>query len=137
MQSQELADISAFYRAFGLEISEGTERHDHISVELEFMGYLFFKEAYGKEKGHSAEKVALVQDGQRRFLKEHIGRWVPLFCRLLRKKGGDSFYGALANFTSIFIKKDMEVMGVQAKEWGEPIRVTENLEPDNSCFGGI
>ncbi len=119
MQAQELADIAAFYRAFGMEVRDGVERVDHIAVELEFMGFLCFKEAYAVEHGHEAEKVAIVREAQRRFLQEHLGRWAPAFCRLLRKKAGESFYGALAFVTLAWIEHDMRALCVQAKAWAE------------------
>ncbi|MBI2947112.1 MAG: molecular chaperone TorD family protein [Verrucomicrobia bacterium] len=46
-QPHRLADLAAYYRAFGLEITEdATERPDHICVELEFMSMLAAKEAW-------------------------------------------------------------------------------------------
>jgi TorA maturation chaperone TorD len=63
MQAQELADIAGFYRAWGLDLSEqAKERVDHIWVELEFMSYLAFKEAYAAQKG---DEVSSLQRGLR------------------------------------------------------------------------
>ena len=45
-QPHRLADLAAFYRAFGLELAdEAGERPDHIGMELEFMSILSAKEA--------------------------------------------------------------------------------------------
>src|SRR3989304_5935155 len=44
-QAQGLADIAAFYNAFGLTTSAGGERVDHVSAELEFLAVLAPKEA--------------------------------------------------------------------------------------------
>lgn len=119
MQANELADIAAFYRAWGLTVREGIERLDHIAVELEFMGFLCEKEAYALTQGHAVENLAIVRDAQRRFLKDHLGRWLPAFCRLLKRKSVNPFYRALAEVTLTFVQTDMEALGVQTKAWTE------------------
>src|SRR5262249_53541778 len=69
-QPHRLADLAAFYRAFGLEVSpEATERHDHICLELEFMSVLAAKEAYALEHQLDAEDVVLCCDAQKKFLR--------------------------------------------------------------------
>ena len=46
-QPHRLADLAAFYRAFGLELAaDAAERQDHLCIELEFMSVLAAKEGY-------------------------------------------------------------------------------------------
>ncbi|MCL6553820.1 MAG: molecular chaperone TorD family protein, partial [Firmicutes bacterium] len=76
-QAQCLADVAGFYRAFGLEVGEEVrERPDHISLELEFMHVLAYREAYAR-RHHGPDEVGLLADAQRAFLRDHLGRWVP------------------------------------------------------------
>lgn len=115
MQTHELADITGFYRAWGLEISdEAKERPDHVSVELEFMSYLAFKEAHAAEKGEP-EKAAICRKVQAQFLAEHLGRWVPAFSGLLEKCAPGT-YAALARALRGLVAWDSDRLGVKPAE---------------------
>ena len=104
-QPHRLADLGAFYAAFGLEIGQdAAERQDHISIELEFMSVLAAKEAYAIQFDDA--QLTLVRDAQKKFLREHLGRWTPAFTRRLSRIAGDGALGALAEFTREFITAD-------------------------------
>jgi DMSO reductase family type II enzyme chaperone len=106
-QPHRLADLGAFYAAFGLEIGQdAAERQDHISIELEFMSVLAAKEAYALEHQFDDAQLLLVRDAQKKFLCEHLGRWTPAFTRRLSRMAGDGALGALADFTREFISAD-------------------------------
>ena len=115
-QTQEMGDISGFYRAFGLERSEeAKDRLDHISVELEFMYFLTYKAAYALEH-HGAEQVEICQEAQRKFLQEHLSRWAPLFVRRLGEKAERGFYQELAVLTGDFLAFEAQLLGVESEE---------------------
>lgn len=118
-QTHELADIQGFYKAFGLEISDiEKERCDHISVELEFMHFLLYKQAYAAEN-HGDEKVQICVDAQKKFLKEHVGKWVPLFAVLFARKAGEGFFYALSALTKEFMRLEMKLMDVKTEMFKE------------------
>lgn len=112
-QPHELSDLSAFYRAFGLTSGgEAHERVDFIAVELEFLSFLCQKQAYGIE--HSDNRLAeLSFEGQQKFMKNHLGRWVPSFARRLSEYGEGGFYGILAQFTLDFVLVEAKLLGVK------------------------
>jgi putative dimethyl sulfoxide reductase chaperone len=86
-QSYVMGDIAGFYSAFGLQLSPDIhERLDHLSVELEFMHFLAYKESYAILHD-GKEKLQTVVEAEKKFVKDHIGRWVPLFSGMLRTKG--------------------------------------------------
>ncbi len=112
-QPHRLADLAAFYRAFGLEVAEDAgERHDHICLELEFMCILAAKEAYAREHQLDADQLAYCRDTQKKFLREHIGRWTPAFARRLAAATNQPALHALAEFTRAFIESECARFGV-------------------------
>lgn len=135
-QVQELADAAGFYRAFGLEISdEAKETPDHIGIQLEFMHFLSFKEAYAAEH-HGQEEIDICRDAQKKFVGEHLGRWAPLFCKLLMDKIGDGFYGRLASVTSDFMDFEKGYLCVKPDEVKSHIPLgAEDGTEDFSCAG--
>lgn len=118
-QAHVMGDIAGFYKAFGVELSRDVhERMDHLSVELEFMHFLAYKESYARCHD-GAEKTAIVVDAQKKFLKDHIGRWVPLFARMLVKKADSGFFRHMAEFTSDLMEFDAAYWGVNPQPYSE------------------
>lgn len=118
-QAHMMADIAGFYKAFGLELSRDIhERLDHLSVELEFMHFLAYKESYARCH-HGDEKTQIVVDAQKKFVKEHIGRWVPLFSRMLMKKADTGFFRHMAEFTADWLEFDVAYLGVNPQPYSE------------------
>lgn len=132
-QSQMLGDIAGFYRAFGLEVSEqAKERLDHIAIELEFMSFLTFKEAYALAHD-GEERVSICRDAQRIFLEEHLARWAPLFARRLRRKAAEGFYRDLAAVLETFLSAECGRIGARTcPVHDEALRVIP-AEPDGGC----
>jgi DMSO reductase family type II enzyme chaperone len=112
-QPHRLADLAAFYRAFGLEVAEGAdERHDHLCLELEFMCVLAAKEAYALEHQLDPEQLTVCREAQKRFLRDHLGRWTPAFARRLARMAGDNALGALAHLTRALIEAECACHGI-------------------------
>jgi DMSO reductase family type II enzyme chaperone len=113
-QPHRLADLAAFYRAFGLEVTEDAgERHDHLCLELEFMCVLAAKEAYAHEHQLDGEQLAQCRDTQKKFLREHLGRWTPAFTRRLAAATSEPTLRALAEYTRAFIESECARFGVK------------------------
>jgi TorA maturation chaperone TorD len=124
-QSQELADISGFYQAFGFKVGGVLrERPDHILVELEFMYLLCLKEALAHAEGHQV-RVEICNDAQRRFLTDHLGRWVSIFSQAVEKNSFKplsnnpalshrlSLYKELAMFAANFVAAHARIVGAE------------------------
>ena len=106
-QPHRLADLAAFYRAFGLEVAEDAgERQDHICLELEFMCVLAAKEGYALDNQLDAAQLEQCREAQAKFLREHLGRWTPAFSRRLAAATQEPALTALAAFTRAFVESD-------------------------------
>ena len=130
-----MGDIAGFYSAFGLQLSPDIhERLDHLSVELEFMHYLAYKESYAILHD-GAEKLKTVIEAEKKFVKEHIGRWVPLFSGMLKRKADYGFYKILADFTSDWMAFDIAFLGVTPQPYSETdYRPAIYMNPEGQTF---
>lgn len=118
-QAHVMGDIAGYYRAFGVELSKDIhERMDHLSVELEFMHFLAYKESYARCHD-GADKTQIVVDAQKKFVKEHIGRWVPLFCRMLVKKADSGIFRHLADFSADWMDFEASYLGIVPQPYSE------------------
>lgn len=121
-QTNRMADIAGFYRAFGVDAGGTGFRPDDISVELEFMSYLYRKQIYATEH-LGAPRVAQTKKAQRMFLGEHLGRWAPeLGRRVALSAGGSEFYRALGAGLDDWICAEAEAMNLKLPEPTGPVR---------------
>ncbi|MDR4506486.1 MAG: molecular chaperone TorD family protein [Candidatus Scalindua sp.] len=127
-QTQDLADISGFYKAYGLEIAEGdsTSRWDHIAVELEFMHFITYKLAYAIENNHGKDEFDLCLAGKKKFLMAHIGRWISAFAITVSKKSPVEFYRHVAELANTFIHLEMTKLEIDTEE----VDASHGNEPD-------
>ncbi len=97
-------EVIRFYEGEGLAM-DGDFRNlpDHITVELEFMYYLIFKEIEALEKLDFAGARAFV-DKQERFLEGFLNRWIEPFCDKMAAGANSGFYRTLAGCSAAFIK---------------------------------
>jgi TorA maturation chaperone TorD len=130
-ETSELADIAGFFKAFDLTLAE-SERVDHISVELEFMHFLTYKEAYARTH-HDAEKARFCRDVQRKFFQDHLGRWSLHFARLLDQKADGGYYSRLASLLEKFVSSETAFLRVEPEATlaSQGWRTTESEE--SSC----
>ena len=110
-QTERMADIAGFYRAFGVDPREPGFRPDDICVEIEFMGFLCRKQAYAAEH-LGAPRVNQVLRAERMFLREHVGRWAGAIGRRvsLRSEPG-SFYDEVGRALDAWLAADAAFIG--------------------------
>ena len=136
-QSQEMADIAGFYRAFGFQVGgEQRERPDHLATELEFLYVLSLKEAYAAEQGID-EHVEVCVEARRAFLRDHLGCWIGLFTQSLSRgvvsEGEANPYLWLSRLAARFVQADAQSLGLLSDDRHlEEVRPTPSV-PDISC----
>ena len=95
--------VQELYEQGGFDMREDfREVPDHIAVELEFLYLLIYRENEAQRNGETEalqSKTAL----RRRFLDEHLGRWVGPFTQAVKAGAQSSYYGRLAELTVRFI----------------------------------
>ncbi len=136
-RSNALADVSGFYRAFGLTPGdEHPERHDHIVLELEFMAQLVGLErrAVQSSEHAAAEKAAVCREAQRKFLREHLAWWTPAFARLLSKENPGGLYEAIGVFLSALVPAERGLLDVVALTQGAAPSTLERPEECEGCL---
>ncbi len=105
-------DVVRRYAKAGVMLDEHQkDMPDHISVELEFMSYLIYKELEALKDGDSKISVAVsILEDQEDFLKKHLGAWVPEFTKSMKEGIENSFYQNLADLTEVFVAKDILIL---------------------------
>lgn len=89
-------EVQVFYSSAGITMDEEINlMPDHISAEMLFMSYLI-------ENG--------ISDLQKRFLEDHLVKWIPEYCNELQKYAGTGFYKEVANIVKEFILSEHELM---------------------------
>ena len=136
-QSQEMADISGFYRAFGFQVGgEQRERPDFLGTELEFLYVLSLKEAYAAEQGIE-EHVEVCVEARRAFLRDHLGCWIGLFAqsvgRSIGPEGEGNPYLWLSRLAAAVVQEDAHSLGLSIENRRlDEVRPTP-LGQDISC----
>jgi TorA maturation chaperone TorD len=105
-------EIKKFIETAGLVYrQEYSGMPDHISVELEFM-----KEAAGREARALEEKdwegALYCQKMEKKFICDHLVKWIPSFCDKVISQAEVSFYCDLAEVTKKFIKIESEEIDI-------------------------
>ena len=132
-QPHQLADISAFYTAFGLRVNKKIyERIDHAGIECEFVQVLLFKEAYALNQKQE-ENALTCQIACRRFICEHPGRWLPSFSLRLARYAKEGLMKRIADFAFAFVVQDCQLLEIPSGPYDIPLRPVQERE-EMSCL---
>jgi TorA maturation chaperone TorD len=105
---ESTAEVKRFIEATGLDYKDAFKGlPDHISVELEFMQQLTLREEQAW-KDEDTDKAVACRQVEKKFIEEHLIRWIPNFCDKVIQEAELPFYHAMAALTRSFIEFEME-----------------------------
>ncbi len=115
MKVQTMADVSGFYRAFGLDFAAGgRERPDHLAAEFEFLHFLLLLQASALVEGRRTEFLA-VRRAETTFLREHLGAWGPAYLDKVATFDPDSAAARVAHVAARFLNTESRRLRVTAR----------------------
>jgi TorA maturation chaperone TorD len=127
-RSQRIGDVAGYYKAFGLEPSRSVpERHDHVSLAMEFMAWAIGKERHARQRGDAASEghIEVCREAQVTFFRDHLCWWVPAFALALHRKAEGleahaepvaeprTFYGRVAVALAAFVAFERLYRGIK------------------------
>ena len=103
-------DALKHYQDFGLKIASSLkEVPDHITIELEYIYFLIYKEIESIQFNDPEVTQAYMIE-QVSFLTDHLNRWLPDFTKNIVANSSVEFYRSLANMTKMFIEEDIDFL---------------------------
>ena len=110
---ESTAEVKKIIESAGLEYkTEYTGLPDHISVELEFMQQVILREEQAWQD-NDKETALLCQENEKKFVDEHLARWVPDFCNKVIQDAELPLYREMAKLTKNFIEFEMKEIDKQ------------------------
>ncbi|MEE8384471.1 MAG: molecular chaperone TorD family protein [Dehalococcoidia bacterium] len=93
-----MEELTRFYNFFGLSVEQGAgELPDHVTMQLEFMHFLTFKELAALHRGEDASPYRRAQAD---FLERQLVSWLPSLDARLQGLDPPPFYAALVSLTN-------------------------------------
>jgi DMSO reductase family type II enzyme chaperone len=100
-----MEELVRFYGFFDLALSQqDRELPDHLSVELEFLHYLAFRESDAIERSADPSPY---QRAQADFIERHAGRWLPIMRGKLETLTPLPFFDGLVSLTTDVLRADL------------------------------
>jgi len=133
LQYHQIADVFAFYAAFGVELGQGCdERADHVTVELEFNHFLCVKEAWAEEQ-ELADLADLCRGAESSFVAEHLATWIPGLCQRLQAASDGGFYARAAALLKLWIQDESRRLDAPPRRVQSAPSLT-TYRPEDACF---
>lgn len=114
--------VAQFYTEVGFPVPDD-ESADHIAVELALLAFLTGAEADAEADG-AHQHVYRLRNLQRRFLEDHLLRWLPALTYAVQMQG-NAFYSALASQTLDLVLSHREALGDDLMSGSFPFRLPD------------
>ena len=107
-------EVRKFYNSTGVMFE--TTYHgipDEISVELEFMHHVVRREADAWKETNNEGALFCIRI-EKKFIKEHLLEWVPIFCNRVIDLTQSVFYREIARLTKDFVLQEINLLNNKA-----------------------
>lgn len=98
-------EVLEFYRKSNINFDFNGEAPDHIGVEFKFMSLLCSMEDK-KLKKEDLESAIKIKEIERKFLYEHLIKWIPYYLQKVEEKAETSFYKFFSILANEFLKSE-------------------------------
>lgn len=115
-----IGDVTAFYKAFKIKTVPGQGPPDALKMELGFMSFMCLKQAQALQN-NLKEELAVTVEAQKKFLKDHLGRWGGILAGRLRIATDNPYYQILSQLLSSFIATETRMMDVKPVSLAVPL----------------
>ncbi len=125
-QGRQMADVAAFYRAFGAQAhGPVAERPDFVGCELEFLAFLELRRLGAAQSDEDESHVRLLDDIGDSFLRDHAGRWLPAFLADVLAAAADApLYRELAALGLRVVRDELARRGIESSLPKRPARLS-------------
>jgi len=98
-------DLRRYFRDAGLKLSEDfSDRDDHVSLLMEFMGVLCQRQAEMEANG-DFDGANAVKNVQKEFFRKHL-LWVEDYCRRIEQSKDADFFKGFAKIVAGFLESE-------------------------------
>ena len=109
-------EVARKYSEAGFEVQPGYEgMPDHIGMELEFMALLCQREM-GSWKSQDKDQGIEYLRWEEEFLREHLIKWVSVFCKKVIASSASEFFKVVAELTVEFVELENKLLGALVGE---------------------
>ncbi|HSK14597.1 MAG TPA: molecular chaperone TorD family protein, partial [Gaiellaceae bacterium] len=84
------------------------ERPDPAACELEFLAFL----AAARAAAPDPKAAARYRETEDAFLRDHLGRWLPVFAKSLAAETSVAFYDCVARLGRRFVQDELHARGI-------------------------
>jgi len=102
-------EVRKWFLEDGFVLEDKSVLEDHAGVELEYIAKTCLKSYELLTKG-SIEDFMKILERQRKFMEEHIMKWIPRLCDIISQNSRNSFYKAFAKFAKNFLEEDYQLL---------------------------
>jgi hypothetical protein len=98
------------------------------------MCFWTFKEFQARKQGQD-DKVGICLEMERKFVQDHLGRWMGIFSELLAKNDRSGFYAQLGHLVDLFLSWEASKLGVSPCKVSRPPVVGYKPDSETAICG--